>query len=544
MNEDLMIADELLASTGNLIVGTDGDDLLRGDFDSGDEIIGLGGNDTLNGLNGDDILKGGQGQDSLIGGSGEDTLVGDNDDDTLDGAFGNDLLVGGQGQDSLVGGSGEDTLIGNDDNDTLDGAFENDLLKGGQGQDSLVGGPGEDTLVGSAGNDTLDGSSGNDVLNGGLGNDVLDGGFGLDLYTGGAGADIFVATSDATTTKVSDFEDGIDQIRVPDGLSLQDLTIDSDGSSVSISFPVQILNSPFSGGTIRLNSFSDPSTIDEADFVNIDAPPENPGVATDGDDSLFGTAGNDAIDALAGNDTIDGLNGNDTVTGGDGADVFVISRDGDLNQITDFEDGVDRFLLADGINFENVSISNQFGASGGPVEIEIRDPENIFNTGGVTQLTSVTNIDLISAADFIGVEIPPEDLNIVGTDADDSLVGGAGNDTLDGGAGNDTLDGGAGRDLLIGRGGQDIYILRQDGNSDELIDYSPRGGDRIVLPEGLTADDIILDDRDDGGFPSLNVGVNGENLAVLSSFIDFSGPTDREDIINSFITSEEFQTNG
>ena len=86
-------------------------------------------------------------------------------------------------------------------------------------------------------------------------------------------------------------------------------------------------------------------------------------------------------------------------------------------------------------------------------------------------------------------------------------------------------------------------MLRQDGTSDELIDYDPRDGDKIVLPAGLADDDIFLDEPD-GNFPSIRVGILGERLATISSTIDFSleGFT-REDVRNSFITFEDFQAN-
>ena len=57
-----------------LIVGTEGDDILRGDA-TDNEIQGLGGNDQLSGLGGDDTLEGGAGNDTISGGSGDDTVL-------------------------------------------------------------------------------------------------------------------------------------------------------------------------------------------------------------------------------------------------------------------------------------------------------------------------------------------------------------------------------------------------------------------------------------------------------------------------------------
>ena len=82
------------------VVGTDGDDVLRG-TNGADVIMGLGGDDRIDGLNGDDVICGGAGDDDLRGSNGVDTLLG---------GFGEDDLSGGNGDDRLVGGPGRDVL--------------------------------------------------------------------------------------------------------------------------------------------------------------------------------------------------------------------------------------------------------------------------------------------------------------------------------------------------------------------------------------------------------------------------------------------------
>ena len=60
------------------------------------------------------------------------------------------------------------------------------------------------------------------------------------------------------------------------------------------------------------------------------------------DDRIWGSASADVLLAGGGDDFLnDGL-GSDTLTGGAGADVFVFARDGAVDHITDFQDGVDR----------------------------------------------------------------------------------------------------------------------------------------------------------------------------------------------------------
>jgi hypothetical protein len=87
----------------------------------------------------------------------------------------------------------------------------------------------------------------------------------------------------------------------------------------------------------------------------------------DGDDKLFGEQGNDTLlggsgqDELQGgigDDLLNGGQGDNTLTGGAGSDTFVISRLG-KNRITDFEDGIDRLALEDGLTFNQLRIFEQ-----------------------------------------------------------------------------------------------------------------------------------------------------------------------------------------
>jgi hypothetical protein len=88
------------------IVGTDGDDVLRGTTGR-DVVMGLGGNDTITGGNGDDVICGGAGKDTIAGGNGDDVLLGGAGEDTLRGENGSDTLIGGAGTDVLDQGRGK-----------------------------------------------------------------------------------------------------------------------------------------------------------------------------------------------------------------------------------------------------------------------------------------------------------------------------------------------------------------------------------------------------------------------------------------------------
>lgn len=206
------------------IAGDQGNDLLFGGADD-DEIAGSVGNDTIHGDAGHDLLAGGTGHDRIFGGAGNDTVQGGADADSIEGGEGDDALSGGIGQDSLDGGTGADMLSGGIGRDLLAGGDGHDNLGGGEDDDSLQGGTGNDTLAGGQGNDLLDGGEGGDVLNGGpgadtlmggAGDDTLTGGPGNDLMTGGAGADLFqfLTRSAGEVDRISDFEDGIDRLRL------------------------------------------------------------------------------------------------------------------------------------------------------------------------------------------------------------------------------------------------------------------------------------------------------------------------------------------
>ena len=65
------------------------------------------------------------------------------------------------------------------------------------------------------------------------------------------------------------------------------------------------------------------------------------------DDRLLGSAGADTLQGGAGADWLHDGAGQDAMAGGAGADVFVFARDGVLDRISDFEDGMDRIDVSD-----------------------------------------------------------------------------------------------------------------------------------------------------------------------------------------------------
>ena len=237
---------------------------------TGDTIVNF---ENVIGGSGADTLVGDTGENALIGGGGNDVILGLAGDDRLVGGDGDDKIRGDEGADKMRGGAGNDTLLYNTDttgvtvdigNDTASGghATGDDIAKfeniiGGSGNDVLYGTGGDNELEGNAGNDNLIGRNGNDVLIGGGGDDTLRGGGDTDTLTGGGGADVFEFVSGSDDDTITDFQVGIDTLKIF-GLTSGDVSFSNAGGG-------DTLITLTSGDTIlventsiaQLNSFSD-----------------------------------------------------------------------------------------------------------------------------------------------------------------------------------------------------------------------------------------------------------------------------------------------
>jgi len=498
----------------DLIVGTNGNDDLFGgssgnDPSYGDDtIFGGEGNDDLN-VNystSNNILNGGTGNDQLSANSstGNNLLSGDDGNDNLstsgthidyDGgntnaASGNNTLNGGAGDDNLSAdySTGDNLLIGGDGNDSLSASsyasdrygFEtsgNNTLDGGAGDDTLIANysTGDNLLFGGNGNDSLfvssyydysgrfDGAFGNNLLSGGDGNDSLslllytspsdlvtqtvDGGTGDDLLevsyiytTGGITSTFNAATNTGSITAGNNQVSykNIEQLNIS-GTEYDDLIVGSNGNdkidgSVSgkdtidggagddyLSFSyysaTQSITSTFDAAT---NTGSITAGNNQVSYKNI----EGLNIyATDYDDLIVGSNGNDSLHG--------GNSGNDTIDGGKGDDLLSLYN----------------YTTSEGI-------TSTFDAA--------------TNTGSITAGTSHVTYKNI------------EQLNISGTEYDDSIVGSNGNDTINGAGGNNTIFGGAGKDYLSADHSNGNNLLSGDDGNDSLSisgDYNDYRGE-------------------------------------------------------------------
>ena len=145
-----------------------------------DVIIGTDGDDLIHGEQGDDIICAGDGDDTVFGGRGSDAIFGDDGNDDIRSGIGRDTILGGAGDDELRSGNGIDVVLGQAGNDFVLGGSGNDDIGGGAGDDWLDGRNGDDIIKGGNGDDTLIGNRHNDELIGGAGADTFDGGIGVD----------------------------------------------------------------------------------------------------------------------------------------------------------------------------------------------------------------------------------------------------------------------------------------------------------------------------------------------------------------------------
>ena len=421
-----------------------------------ENIIGSAGNDWLRGDTNDNVLTGGAGDDTLIGGGGgNDMLNGGAGVDELNGGEGNDTLTGGAGADVLNGGPGADTIsyagsdsavdirlrtghasggdaegdvfaavesvIGSAHNDRLAGdnrpadadAGGDNTLSGGGGDDEIFGGSGDDTLNGGAGDDTLYGGAGGDTLDGGAGDDALIGGPGGDSFTGGAGEDT-VSYANARDEKVTVDLGATSGAAAPDANNPSH----SDGDYFPMGDVENVIGSP-RGDTITGNTLAN---------------------------MIWGGAGADTINGGDGDDTLDGGPGGDAFTGGDG--------DGDTVTYAASDASV------------RVTVNSASGNEGGHAE-------------GDRLLGGIENLIGSSYAD-----------RLFGDGLDNMLSGGAGNDMIVGNAGHDTVEGGAGADTLDGDDGENGFMPRQiQAFADTLSYASSTGGVTIDLSRQYAAAD-------------------------------------------------------
>lgn len=293
--------------------------------------------------------------------------------------------------------------------DTTVGSGSDDTLEGGDGSDLLIGQKGDDILDGGAGDDKLLAGSGNDLLI----YDVAQNSGSVDDYSGGKDYDILQINVDAETadqlwfqTAMADYQAFLADPETQTNQKFDFSGYDPDGLLMQLEV----------------------SMVEEL-VVEVEAPPFNVIVGTNGNDNLVGTAMADDISALDGNDRIIGSAGNDIIDGGLGRDevgyhIFHSDLSVDLLAGTASSADIGSDAL---ISIEDVRSGN------GDDNLIGDNNNNVFYAGGGND-------------------------TLIGNDGNDGLFGQDGDDYLDGGMGSDSLRGGAGNDVVIGGDGDDALI--------------------------------------------------------------------------------------
>ncbi|MFT6423706.1 MAG: Ca2+-binding RTX toxin-like protein [Celeribacter sp.] len=279
------------------------------------------------------------------------TIYGSNSSDTFNPSiFGSGYtsyrIYGNGGDDVITVDTPIPTVInGGEGNDTIHLYTANDIAHGDNGDDTINGGGGSDTIYGDAGNDILNGENGDDFIFGGAGNDILNGGAGNDLLSGGKGHDVIFG-------------------------GIGDDTIYGNKG-----------NNTLSGG-------------DGNDYIN----------TGDHTSTVDGGTGDDLINARL------KKGGDHVLTGGEGADTFEFvfqsaKKSADVI-VTDFDLGVDQFVIGDVLGQEWVDAAFAFGAAFGVDILTEVDGNAVLDIGFNDTIT----FEGISEEDFLTYYAPDDAL--------------------------------------------------------------------------------------------------------------------------------------
>lgn len=496
-NGQFTVADNTVVGVERVIGGSAGDTLAFQAFTTALDLLGGGGDDTLQGGSGADRLYGGLGADQLTGLAG-DQLYGEGGDDTLiftgSAVATAALIAGGDGVDTailrgdsasidLASGTGTvgatSVSIYTTENVTLEGAGAGTrtvLGNGAANRLSAVGAAfgvvfegrsGDDTLLGGTAADRLDGGDGDDFLRGGAGNDTLIGGAGTDLadYSGAAGA-------------------------VTASLTLGGASNDGDGGVDGFSGIENLIGS----------AFGDSLT------------------GSGGANVLSGGAGNDTLLGLAGDDIILSGQGNDVLDGGSGVDLLDYSGAASgvrvqLNTGTASNDGdggsdtIAGFENLTGSTFGDLLVGDGAaniirGGLGSDTLIAGAGNDTLYGGSGAgNEMYGGAGDDLFildandTVVEFAGEGVDTVEVRIavynLGANLERLVYTGAGNFTGTGNGANNTLIGGAGHDVLRGRGGDDELV---GGAGLDTADYTQATSAVLVRLDSL----ITLNDGEGG----------------------------------------------
>lgn len=421
-------------------------------------------------------------------------IQGSGTDDTLNGDSGPNVIHGNGGNDIINGGGGNDTLYGDDGNDTVYGSTGNDTIYGGNGNDDLHGAYGNDTYYAGTGGNTIDSRTGNDTFYYGGGDDVI--------------------------TEYG----GTDQIILPSGIVLGDLTFSRVSSDNSTSYfddlliqidgsgSIQIRSHFYTGGSLAVETlvFSDTSTLSLTSLapdVLLSSGNDNFSASTNASYTVYGFDGNDSIyTAGTGAHTIDGGNGNDSMQGGTGSDDTYIASAG-FDTISE-NGGTDTIVIPAAYDPSDVSF---YRIGTYDLGILINGLGEIKVNSQFTYYEAVENLHFNS--DNSNVDLTAISVASLGTSGNDTMTapsyhtnsndfmdGREGNDSLSGGNGDDTYVFSAGHDVVADTGGDDTIRVRESYSPEDITvlfnsDPYNAGLDRGIILTDTDGNTLIVSDQ-------------------------------------------------
>ena len=417
-------------ASGNLRIGTNGNDTLLGRDGVNDILDPRGGDDLAYGGSGDDIMVAGAGHDTLFGGAGTDRLV------MLANLF--EFTVAVPVVDGAVtwrhsSGRSEtahefEFFVFNDITVARSELGANFILPNGP----IVLGTDDDDQIyarataveirGLAGDDNIFGSPLADTILGGDGNDVIASGDGADLVYGGGGTNTWYLPEDNRS--------GNPRVQV-------ELTAGWAWDGY---------------GRDTLDGIQNITLDDTRDSDLLGSAENNVIIASGGRDWIDGRDGDDLIFGGSGNDTIVTGPGTDTVFGGDGNDAVIVGGSVSAARGQRFHggDGFDR--LAYTTELTNYDLRPLNGWVLGP--LHQTDPLRINAATGVITRYAADGLTVLAQDRSEGFEM------FIGSDSGDTLLGatpGAGSQLI--------IDGGGGDDVLYSRGAS----LTAGGTGDDTL---------------------------------------------------------------------------
>lgn len=528
----------------------------------GDQINGVGGNDTLTASDGGNQLYGGDGNDVLNGGGGSDLLVGD----SFSNFIYSNIIRGFGGHDTIVSLSTLDAVYAGAGNDTVTSFAQqtSQVLDGGIGQDTLemsalvnvnlpvnvtfgaifvftIGavssatymnfeslrvtlGTGANTVVGSSGNDRiltgyLNGTNATvqfdaGFVRAGQGDDqvAFNGlarvGSGIQRMSGGTGQDSLTWTGGEA--------------------AIADLTIDAASGNM---FANGLRFATFDNfETLNFRTFEaitgafGYTGISGADILDIDALSAvintlggNDSISigiNSGGGTVSGGTGDDLLRSEIYNTsaiTLNGDQGNDTVQGGGGVAIL---NGGDGNDVIQSSNSHSQLFGGNGndtlsISFDQIHVGTGNVLIDGGAGRDVLDVTLLFTNANLTLDLSTPTITLANGAIITGVE----GIRLISSFGNDDITasndarGAAfntvyssfGNDTLRASANGASLDGASGNDMLFGAAGDDVLI----GGSSADTMRGGAGNDRLI---GGTDRDFMVG------------GIGGDVFALLNGF--------------------------